>query len=83
MYIFIYEPGPTTTLYATDLLPLLQDTGPLFRHFKPRFPFGTDASLFKASKLNATFVFKKVAAPLTQLPKPVQRPHKPTHGKHA
>ena len=60
---------------------LLQETGPLFRHFKPRFPFGTDASLFKASKLNASFVFKKVAAPPTQLPKPVQKAEKPSHGR--
>ena len=59
---------------------LLQENGPLFRHFKPRFPFGTDASLFKASKLNATFVFKKVAAPPTQLPKPVHKAEKASHG---
>ena len=51
----------------------LQDTGPLFRHFKPRFPFSTDSSLTKASKLNCTFVFQKVAAPPTKLPRPLPR----------
>lgn len=50
---------------------LEQDTGPLFRHFRPRFPFTTDSSLTKASKLNCTFVFQKVAAPPTRLPTPV------------
>lgn len=50
---------------------VLQDTGPLFRHFKPQFPFTTDSSLTKASKLNCTFVFQKVAAPPTQLPRPI------------
>ncbi|KAL3148006.1 hypothetical protein ABBQ38_014301 [Trebouxia sp. C0009 RCD-2024] len=50
---------------------LQQDTGPLFRHFKPQFPFTTDTSLTKASKLNCTFVFQKVAAPPTQLPHPI------------
>lgn len=53
----------------SDLLE--QDSGPLFRHFKPRFPCQADTSLTKASKLNATFVFKKVAAPPTQLPRPI------------
>ena len=57
----------------------LQDTGPLFRHFKPQFPLSTDSSLTKASKLNCTFVFQKVAARPTKLPRllPSQPGNKP------
>lgn len=65
------------------VMAFLQDKGPLFRHFKPQFPFSTDGSLTKASKLNCTFVFQKVAAPLTTLPRllPSQPGNKPL--KHA
>ena len=65
------------------VMAFLQDKGPLFRHFKPQFPFSTDGSLTKASKLNCTFVFQKVAAPLTKLPRllPSQPGNKPL--KHA
>lgn len=52
-------------------LVLLQGTGPLFRHFRPRFPPATDSSLTKASRLNCTFVFRKVAAQPTTLPRPL------------
>ena len=51
---------PVTSYNAAAFDPGDPRGAPLFRHFNPRFPPGTEPSLERASRLFAAFAFKKV-----------------------